>query len=384
MRILLGMALVCFASAFEVPVAAPMPTVSAQLLVVAAGGGAVRVLSSTPALALSPDRARALVTVRTADSGDALAVRVLVSGAEQIVFVAPPEHLPSGSHDPAQRFGEAVWPTAETIVFDWIDDSPCTPPGTGCVVARLEKVAPDGTGLVRLADSARFPAFSTDASRWVALAPFEFYDSIGTVTATTGGVTRAYGWSGLPPALAPSGDAVAWIGSADASVVVGLPRLRVAGGARASLPITLVGQDPTATSVTLQPLAWSPDGRTLAFVRSNPGWLQLDATGWRSSLCIADQTLRRIRCRYSAGAIDRPLWSPDGSRIAIRASSFRKHGRRILLTDRLVVVPVAPGHRAIVVAVADPRDDGQAEIQPLAWSRDGRRVYFDGAAHAPH
>ena len=95
MRILLGMALVCFASAFEVPVAAPMSTVSAHLLVVAAGGGAVRVLSSTPALALSPDRARALVTVRTADGGDALAVRELASGAEQIVFVAPPEHLPS-------------------------------------------------------------------------------------------------------------------------------------------------------------------------------------------------------------------------------------------------------------------------------------------------
>lgn len=370
----LCLALFAVVGAIVAPNGAPATTEPAHLLRVAATGGPLRVLAPVPAFALSPDRKQALVAVRTPDGSAALAVRTLASGAERVVFTAPAAHIDFGTDDPARRFGEAVWPSANVIVFNWIDDSTCNPGDAGCVTGRLERITPAGGDPVRLSDSARYPAFSTGGSRWAALSPYEFYDAIGNVTLTTAAGQQVYGWSGLPPALAPAGDEIAWIGSADTSVPPGPTRLRVAGRVRASLPLTF---DPQI-GPEFGALAWSPDGRTLAFLR---GGQQAVPTSRRTSLCLADRTLRRIRCLYTDGEISHPLWSPDGRRIAIRTSSFQKRGN-IVTTERLVIVPVARGSRARVVAIGNPPSGTEWGIQPVGWSHDGRQVYFNGDAHA--
>ena len=106
------------------------------LFVVSATGGSARELAPVPALALSPDQSAAIAAEAQPDGTVSLVVRELGSGGEQTIFVTPPGQdraAPLG-------FGEAVWPIPATVVFDWLDGSPCTPAGTSCALARLESV----------------------------------------------------------------------------------------------------------------------------------------------------------------------------------------------------------------------------------------------------
>jgi hypothetical protein len=331
------------------------------LFVVSATGGSARELAPVPALALSPDRNAAIAAEAQPDGTVWLVVRELGSGAEQTIFVMPP------GQDPAAPlgFGEAVWPTPATVVFDWLDGSPCTPAGTSCALARLESVRADGTGLQRLSDSGRFPAFARGGSRLVYLDRYSFFDPGGLVTlaSASGRAIRRFGWSSYGPALAPDGRTVAWIGgrSATASADFG-PVLRVARGGRqlAQLRVLELGLD--GSSGERAPLAWSPDGRTLAFIRSTIA----HASRPRSALCFATSALRSVRCPYAASQLAAPLWSPDGSRVAVGAT--RQSG------GQLIVAIHAHGRaRPRILASASA-----GVFVPIAWSRDGRRLFFDG------
>jgi Tol biopolymer transport system component len=93
--------------------------------------------------------------------------------------------------------------------------------------------------------------------------------------------------------------------------------------------------------------AWSPDGRTIAFIRS-------DANGGSQVLQIVSGRGGPLR-RMSAGIADMtdPQWSPDGLRILFGASS------------RLYVVRVRDRARRVL-----RRGDWPA------WSPDGRRIAF--------
>ena len=331
------------------------------LFVVSATGGPARQLAPVPALALSPDQNAAIAAEAQPDGTVSLVVRELGSGAEQTIFVTPP------GKDPAAPLGfdEAVWPTRATVVFDWLDDSPCTPAATNCALARLESVRADGTGLQRLSDSGRYPAFARGGSRLVYLDRYSFFDPGGLVTLASagGGAIRRFGWSSYGPALAPDGRTVAWIGgpSAAASADFG-PVLRVARAGRqlAQLRVLELGLD--GSPGERAPLAWSPDGRTLAFIRSTTA----QAGRPRSALCFATSALRSVRCPYVAGLLAAPLWSPDGSRVAVGAT--RQNG------GQLIVAIYAHGRaRPRVLASATA-----GAFVPLAWSHDARRLFFDG------
>jgi len=332
------------------------------LFVVSATGGSARQLAPVLALALSPDQNAAIAAEAQSDGTVSLVVRELGSGAEQTIFVAPP------GQDPAAPlgFGEAVWPTPAPVVFDWLDDSPCTPAAKNCALARLESVRADGTRLQRLSDSGRFPAFARGASRLVYLDRYSFFDTGGLVTlaSASGATIRRFGWSSYGPALAPDGRTVAWIGgrSAAASADFG-PVLRVARAGRelAQRRVLELGLD--GSPGERAPLAWSPDGRTLAFIRSTIA----QASRPRSALCFATLALRSVRCPYAASLLAAPLWSPDGSRVAVGAT--RQSG------GQLIVAVHAHGRaRPRILASATA-----GAFVPLAWSRDGRRLFFDGS-----
>jgi hypothetical protein len=330
------------------------------LFVVSATGGSARQLAPVPALTLSPGQNAAIAAEAQPDGTVSLAVRELGSGAEQTIFVTPP------GQDPAAPlgFGEAVWPTPVTVVFDWLNESHCTPAGTSCALARLESVRADSTGLQRLSDSGRYPAFARGGSRLVYLDRYSFFDGGLVTLASAGGAKiRRFGWSSYGPALAPDGRTLAWIGgrSATASADFG-PVLRVARGGRqlAQLRVLELGLD--GSSGERAPLAWSPDGRTLAFIRSTIA----QASRPRSALCFATPALRSVRCPYAASQLAAPLWSPDGSRVAVGAT--RQSG------GQLIVAIHAHGRvRPRILASASA-----GVFVPIAWSRDGRRLFFDG------
>jgi hypothetical protein len=331
------------------------------LFVVSATGGSARELAPVRALALSPDQKAAIVAETQPNGMVSLVVRELGSGAGRTIFVTPAGQDPTAPHG----FGETVWPTPVLVVFDWLDDSPCTPAATTCALARLESVRADGTGLQRLSGSGRFPAFARGASRLVYLDRYSFFNPGGLVTlaSASGATIRRLGWSSYGPALAPDGRTVAWIGgpSAAASVDFG-PVLRVARAGRqlAQLRVVELGLDGSLGERA--PLAWSPDGRTLAFIRSTIA----QAGRPRSALCFATSALRSVRCPYAASLLAAPLWSPDGSRVAIGAT--RESGGQLI-----VAIRTHGRARPRILASATA-----GTFVPLAWSRDGRRLFFDG------
>lgn len=101
---------------------------------------------------------------------------------------------------------------------------------------------------------------------------------------------------------------------------------------------------------------WSPDGRRIAFMREysmerNEIWV-VGGDGTREHRITRDAT---NETEYVVDS--RPLWSPDGTRIAY---SFRSGGIRVIATD-------GTGDRALTTKTGD---------SPTSWSRDGRRILF--------
>ncbi len=109
---------------------------------------------------------------------------------------------------------------------------------------------------------------------------------------------------GNRPAWAPSGDRLAFLGRANGLEYTLLTMSRTGGQKRVHTP----------PAVSVEGVAWSPDGRTLAFVsrhrRSGPLELRtMTADGRRTRVVAQLRTDRRLW----AG----PLWSPDGRRLVV-------------------------------------------------------------------
>ena len=139
--------------------------------------------------------------------------------------------------------------------------------------------------------------------------------------------------------------------------------------------------------------AWSPDGRTIAFIRRLP----TDA-GPEDGVYLLDASGRGVRRLTSTRAETRQLaWSPDGRTIAVGlvlvdvrtgastpigaaatasfvdAVAWSPDGRLLAVTnDRGVhVVAAASGSQPRLVAAA-------RFVRGVAWSPDGRRLVFAG------
>ncbi len=150
------------------------------------------------------------------------------------------------------------------------------------------------------------------------------------------------------------------------------------------------------TSVNYRPgeIAWSPDGRTLAYDARYSG----DAVP-QVYLIGADGTGRR-RLTGTAGAARNPSWSPDGRRVAFDADTrpytINADGTDLRqLATIYAVAPVwSPTGQALVyrtlsesIGVMKPDGSGRRQIVGLAsgestlfnsWSPDGSRIAFVG------
>jgi hypothetical protein len=105
----------------------------------------------------------------------------------------------------------------------------------------------------------------------------------------------------------------------------------------------------------LEAHALSPDGRRLAFSsiesRNQDVWL-LDANGGK------------VRVTSSPTIDNRPVWSPDGLRLAFESYADGLTG------DLYQAVVDGPGGQALLVSTAYPKF-------PADWSRDGRFLIYD-------
>ena len=104
--------------------------------------------------------------------------------------------------------------------------------------------------------------------------------------------------------------------------------------------------------------AWSPDGRSLAFVRMNPELFEIRVL-----------TLGRRRSRVLARAFvdGPPVWSPDGRRLAFARVGMNGGAWQIWVVNR-----DGRGLRRVSSGPGEKRDPD--------WSPDGRRLVFAGDA----
>jgi eukaryotic-like serine/threonine-protein kinase len=111
---------------------------------------------------------------------------------------------------------------------------------------------------------------------------------------------------------------------------------------------------------------WSPDGRTLAIVKSPV------TADHETDLVSRDPRGRWGSPRTLAKGGNLVAWAPDGRAVATTIGGFG-------VPLSLEIVPVAGGERRVLLTVRDPAQD-VAPFNPYAceWSGDGRMVYFIG------
>jgi len=98
--------------------------------------------------------------------------------------------------------------------------------------------------------------------------------------------------------------------------------------------------------------AWSPDGRTIAFVTTGQSIATIDRVTGRTSPLIA----------AGRHPVDYPAWSPDGSRLAFS---------RQVTPNNWDIFVYAPSTGRTVRLIGSARSD----IEP-AWSRDGKWIAY--------
>jgi TolB protein len=103
------------------------------------------------------------------------------------------------------------------------------------------------------------------------------------------------------------------------------------------------------------PAAWSPDGTTLIFARSD------GITSTLHKVTVSTRIVTHLTIVGFTGAASQPAWSPDGTRIAFAC-------RQGDIWDICVANADGSGFQRVT-------DDPQSDLKP-AWSPDGTRLAF--------
>jgi Tol biopolymer transport system component len=240
-------------------------------------------------------------------------------------------------------FARAIW------TYDCAQDPAWSPDGSSIVFASggvprtncrggLWTMPVGGSGARRIAAEGRNPDWSPDGSK------LAYDDGKGSIVVSdaTGGDARTVG-RGAEPAWSPDGSLLAFTreqaifvaaanGSGERLITRGGvepdwspdgTRLVFARTVQGSSGLAIVGLDgsgllPVTSSEDRQP-AWSPDGRTIAYVHcsSSNG---LDCA-WQIFVVAPDGTGRRARTAADAEAVERaPSWAPDSRRLIFARS----------------------------------------------------------------
>jgi dipeptidyl aminopeptidase/acylaminoacyl peptidase len=109
----------------------------------------------------------------------------------------------------------------------------------------------------------------------------------------------------------------------------------------------------------------SPDGKWIAFLSDKDGWDHLYVM---RSAAVAGERNEPIQITKGKFEAWRPMWSPDGTRIAFDANEPDHYGDRHLYIATIGSDPA----RATIAAVTSGRG---TDIQPI-WSPDGTRLVF--------
>lgn len=175
-------------------------------------------------------------------------------------------------------------------------------------------------------------------------------------------------------ALSPEGSRIAWVESAPGAQGPGRTLIQLVDRSSPEAPPRRITASADASPLQETDIAWSPDGKQLAFLSKASG-------GEQAQLYVADVSTGSVRKLTSfQGGLSTPRWSPDGTQLAvlvIENTTEEKGPTGPASRQTGVVDELAPARRIALVNAADGQlrvlSPANLFIHELAWSPDGKR-----------